>query len=47
MYLFRLQAALLHDTIEDTDTTLEEIKQVFGDNVASTFTSIICSSVEH
>jgi len=25
-----LQAALLHDTVEDTDTTLEEIEQQFG-----------------
>lgn len=29
-----LQAALLHDTIEDTDTTHEEIKKVFGKRVA-------------
>jgi len=27
-------AAWLHDTVEDTDTTLEEIKQIFGANVA-------------
>ena len=25
-----LQAALLHDTIEDTDTTLEEVQKHFG-----------------
>jgi (p)ppGpp synthase/HD superfamily hydrolase len=25
-----LQAALLHDTVEDTDTTLDEIEAVFG-----------------
>ena len=25
-----LQAALLHDTVEDTDTTLEEIEENFG-----------------
>ncbi|EAY31578.1 HD domain-containing protein [Microscilla marina] len=30
-----LIAAILHDTIEDTDTTEEEIKQVFGENVAA------------
>ncbi len=27
-------AALLHDTVEDTDTTLEEIRDLFGDQVA-------------
>ena len=25
-----LQAALLHDTVEDTETTLDEIEEVFG-----------------
>merc|ERR1712110_698505 len=30
-----LQAALLHDTVEDTDTTIEEIGDVFGDKVQS------------
>ena len=29
-----LCAALLHDTVEDTDTTLEEIKDLFGEQVA-------------
>ncbi|KAG9290829.1 hypothetical protein G9A89_010978 [Geosiphon pyriformis] len=28
--LATLQAAILHDTVEDTDTTLEEIDQYFG-----------------
>ena len=28
-----LQAALLHDTVEDTDTTLEEIEEHFGEKV--------------
>ena len=28
-------AALLHDTVEDTDTTVEEVRQLFGDQVAS------------
>lgn len=28
-----LAAAILHDTIEDTDTTPEEIRHVFGDDV--------------
>lgn len=27
-------AALLHDTVEDTDTTLDEIRELFGDQVA-------------
>ena len=31
---FLWQAALLHDTIEDTDTSLEEIKKNFGEKVA-------------
>ena len=29
-----LQAALLHDTVEDTDTTFEEIASIFGIKVA-------------
>jgi guanosine-3',5'-bis(diphosphate) 3'-pyrophosphohydrolase len=28
-----LTAAVLHDTIEDTDTTIEEITKLFGENV--------------
>ena len=27
-------AGLLHDTVEDTDTTVEEIKKLFGNQVA-------------
>ena len=27
-------AGVLHDTVEDTDTTLDEIKEIFGDDVA-------------
>lgn len=30
-----LAAALLHDTVEDTDTSLEELQQLFGARVAS------------
>lgn len=30
-----IQAALLHDTVEDTETTFEEIKGEFGEEVAS------------
>lgn len=32
--LFDTQAALLHDTVEDTDTTLEELEDKFGAIVA-------------
>ena len=28
-----IQSALLHDTVEDTDTTLDEIEQHFGADV--------------
>ena len=28
-----MQAALLHDTVEDTDTSFEEIEETFGTNV--------------
>lgn len=30
-----LQAALLHDTVEDTNTTFEELRSIFGDTVAN------------
>ncbi|KAI5481406.1 hypothetical protein MNV49_004162 [Pseudohyphozyma bogoriensis] len=30
-----LQAAMLHDTVEDTDTSREELVQVFGEKVAA------------
>src|SRR3989475_5747700 len=29
-----IAAALLHDVVEDTDTTLEEVKEEFGDEIA-------------
>jgi len=31
-----LCAAILHDTIEDTETTAEELKECFGEKIAST-----------
>lgn len=34
-HLPTLMAAILHDTVEDTDTTLQEIATLFGDDVAS------------
>ncbi|KAH8087947.1 hypothetical protein HD553DRAFT_269266 [Filobasidium floriforme] len=33
-HLATLQAAVLHDTVEDTDTDIEEIAREFGDEVA-------------
>ena len=30
-----LCAGFLHDTLEDTETTLEELKREFGDNIAN------------
>ncbi len=30
-----VMAGFLHDTVEDTDTTAEELKQVFGSDIAS------------
>jgi (p)ppGpp synthase/HD superfamily hydrolase len=30
-----LIASLLHDTVEDTDATIEEVQSIFGDDVAS------------
>ena len=30
-----LQAALLHDTVEDTETSIEEIEEIFGGKVKS------------
>ena len=30
-----LAAAALHDTVEDTDTTVEQIREEFGDRIAS------------
>lgn len=29
-----IMAAILHDTVEDTDTTIDEIKREFGHQVA-------------
>jgi guanosine-3',5'-bis(diphosphate) 3'-pyrophosphohydrolase len=32
--IYAIQAALLHDTIEDTETTFDEIKDSFGEDIA-------------
>ena len=32
---FAIQTAILHDTIEDTDATFEEIKNIFGEPIAT------------
>ena len=32
--------ALLHDTVEDTDATIEEIKVIFGDEIAEAITCL-------
>ena len=34
LYMFPLQAALLHDTVEDTDTSIAELELAFGPTVA-------------
>ncbi len=31
---YAIQVALLHDTVEDTDTTIDEIRNRFGDDIA-------------
>lgn len=37
-----LQAAILHDTVEDTETTAEEIRAGFGDDVAELVAWLTC-----
>lgn len=32
--IFAIQVAMLHDTIEDTNTTFDEIKEIFGEDIA-------------
>ncbi len=50
---FRLDSAsiiagLLHDTVEDTDTTIDEIKTMFGDQVAALVDGVTkLASLEH
>jgi len=39
-------AAILHDTVEDTDTTIEEIRELFGDLVASLVEELTSDSVK-
>ncbi|MEL6251676.1 MAG: HD domain-containing protein [Bacteroidota bacterium] len=35
-----VQAAILHDTIEDTDTTFEEVEEKFGEKVAKSVSAL-------
>lgn len=35
-----IQAALLHDTVEDTDTSFDEIETEFGANVCQLVTEV-------
>ena len=50
-----LCAALLHDTVEDTDITLDEIREIFNDDVATLVDGVTkisklnfsCASDEH
>ena len=36
-----VEAALLHDTVEDTDTTFEELEQEFGEHVTSKYFNVL------
>lgn len=45
--MITLQAALLHDTVEDTDTTFEEISEHFGQDVASVVKEVIILNLAH
>lgn len=36
-----LQGALLHDTVEDTDTTLDEIEREFGAHVRQIVADVV------
>ena len=37
-----LQAALLHDTVEDTDTSPQELRECFGEAVAAVVAEVGC-----
>jgi guanosine-3',5'-bis(diphosphate) 3'-pyrophosphohydrolase len=37
---FAVQVALLHDTVEDTDTTIKELKENFGENIANAVSAL-------
>ena len=42
-----VEAALLHDTVEDTDITLDYIKHEFGDDVAALVDGVTTVSYTH
>lgn len=42
-----LAAAILHDTVEDTDVTLEQIREVFGERVATLVEHETAPVLEH
>ena len=42
-----LIAAVLHDTVEDTDTTFEEITAMFGAKVAAVVREVFKVAVQH
>lgn len=41
----RFQAALLHDTVEDTNTTFEEIQEHFGEEVTGSIGTLQLSKL--
>ena len=40
-------AALLHDVVEDTDYTVEDIENIFGPKIAQTQGSLLLNCISH
>ena len=38
--IYAVQVALLHDTIEDTETTFDDLKHLFGEDIAKAVQSL-------